>query len=513
MKGRSLNIHERFLRHVWSRQYLQGSGLQTTDGRAIRVLETGTMNLDGGPDFKNASVRIGGIIYSGDIEIHRNAIEWLRHQHQEDPRYNQVILHVVLESDHHQSPMFVNSGRTIPTLVLEPFLSESIRSLWQKTILDERTRTSNTIRCSHRNENVPADLIHQWLRRLSVERLELKLRRFEERVKELAHLRVLAAREPRRFYGPMRTQGNLDDIPPPHKELTQKDLSKRVLWEQVLYEGLMEALGYSKNQEPFARLAKSVSLETVRDVICSKPASGQELPTGDERLQSLLFGAAGLLPKIRSLRETESKRHAKTLAREWKEIRKTFRGPVLHLADWQFFPTRPTNFPTLRLAAATLLVQKFLNDDLFRRIVQTIKSEAGPAALLHRLRELLSVQTSGFWAHHYHFDERTSKPIRALGVERTNDMIINAIIPVSLLYARTFRDRDVRESALKLYEFFPPLMENSVTRLMERQLLRGKVKLGSVGLQQGAIQLYKFYCREERCEECEVGKTVFAGRR
>ena len=65
MKGRSLNIHERFLRHVWSRQYLQGSGLQTTDGRAIRVLETGTMNLDGGPDFKNASVRIGGVIYRG----------------------------------------------------------------------------------------------------------------------------------------------------------------------------------------------------------------------------------------------------------------------------------------------------------------------------------------------------------------------------------------------------------------------------------------------------------------
>jgi hypothetical protein len=52
-------------------------------------------------------------------------------------------------------------------------------------------------------------------------------------------------------------------------------------------------------------------------------------------------------------------------------------------------------------------------------------------------------------------------------------------------------------------------MENSLTRLMARQLLRGKLRLDSVAAQQGLIQLYKFYCREERCAECDVGSVVF----
>jgi hypothetical protein len=60
----------------------------------------------------------------------------------------------------------------------------------------------------------------------------------------------------------------------------------------------------------------------------------------------------------------------------------------------------------------------------------------------------------------------------------------------------------------------PPAMDNSITRLMQRQLLKEKLSLRSVSAQQGVIQLYKFYCREERCAECEVGGVVFgtAGR-
>lgn len=44
---------------------------------------------------------------------------------------------------------------------------------------------------------------------------------------------------------------------------------------------------------------------------------------------------------------------------------------------------------------------------------------------------------------------------------------------------------------------------------MDRQLLKERISLTSVSAQQGVIQLYKFYCREERCAECEVGAVVF----
>jgi hypothetical protein len=500
MSYRKLNIHERFLRHIWSNQYLRRFGLVTTDGQPVRVIDVGTLNTDSGPDFCNATIKIGPITYCGDIEIHRTPIEWFQHLHQEDPRYNKVILHVVLEGATGGFPTTAFSGRTIPVLVLEPFLSESIRSLWQRTILDERARSAETIKCFRRNNDVAADLLKAWIRKLSVERLELKLRRFDERLRELAHMHVLTLHEHARPYRVARVQGNPDDIPPPNRELTQKELSRRDLWEQVLYEGLMECFGYSKNQEPFVRLARAATLQQFRR---------HHLEQDIFKIQALLLGAAGLLPKIRSLKQKASRDFVRRLAKEWRELKETYRTTILHPADWQFFPTRPTNFPTLRLAAASILIQRLLVDDLFRKIIQTLKSPQEGNAKLGSLHKQLAVGPLEFWSNHYHFDEPTAKPVHALGAERINDMIVNAVIPLALLYARTFKDKAVREQALKLYEILPPSMENSVTRLMVRQLLKDRVQLNSVAAQQGAIQLYKFYCREERCMECEVGRLVF----
>lgn len=497
---RTQNIHERFIRHIWSRQYLQHSNLKTTEGKPIRVIDVGELNFDGGPDFGNAKVKIGPTTYCGDVEIHRNAAEWLQHLHQDDPRYNKVILHVVLEGNAEESPTFAHSGRKIPTLVLEPFLSESIRTIWQKTILDERARKSETIKCYRLNNDVSEELIRKWLRKLSVERLELKLRRFDERLKELAHHQSMIVHEPLYAYGAMPVQGYPEEIPPPHHDLTQRELSNKTIWEQILYEGLMECLGYNKNQEPFVRLAKSATLRTIAE--CG-------LTSDDTKLEALMFGAAGLLPKIRSVEERESRDYVKMLVKEWNEIIKSFRSPLLHAADWQFFPTRPANFPTLRLSAAGGIARKFFSEDLFRTIIQLIKSPQEEKKKREILHALLHVEPNEFWSSHYNFDEKAPRRVQALGSERINDMIINAVTPIAFLYARTFKDKNVREGTLRLYESSPPLTENSLTRLMEKQLLKGRVKLNSVSAQQGVIQLYKFYCRDERCEECEVGRAVF----
>jgi hypothetical protein len=494
------NLHERFIRHIWSRQYLQHSTLKTLDGRSLQVLEVGKLNAEGGPDFRDATIKLAGTTFCGDVEIHRTPLEWLQHRHQKDPRYNRVILHVVLEAAAEGLPTLVSSGRSVPVVVLEQFLSESIRSIWQKTVLDERARASETIKCFHLNSRIDVSLLRNWIRKLSIERLELKLRRFDERLRELAHLHALTLREPAHKYGSTRVQGNPDDIPPPIRELSLKDLSRRDLWEQVFYEGLMECLGYSRNQEPFTRLARAVTLRRIRD---------RHLEGDRVRVQAFLFGAAGLLPKIRSLREEESQSYVRMLSREWRKLRTVYRSTMLRSADWQFFPTRPTNFPTARLAAASALIQKLLCEDLFRRMVQTLKSPSEGKDKLGSLSNLLSVGSLDFWSTHYHFDHSAAKPVRSLGPERVNDMIVNAIIPLALLYARTFKDMRVREQALELYDTLPPSMENSLTRLMARQLLRGKLRLDSVAAQQGLIQLYKFYCREERCAECDVGRVVF----
>ena len=499
MGSRTLNIHERFLRHIWNRQYLRHEELQTSDGRTIRVLHAGNLNPDGGPDVRDSVLEIGGVTYHGDVEIHRTVVDWLYHQHHQDPRYNKVVLHVVLEHSSRGGPTTVRSGRHIPLLVLEPFLSESIHSLWQKTILDERLRSRSAIPCAARNHAVSRELLGDWIQHLSVERLELKLRRFDERLRELAYIRLHAVREHHPHNALWRIEGNPDDLPPPQRELSQRDLAQREHWDQLLYEGLMEGLGYSKNRESFMRLCRSVTLQEFRT---------QHIENNELAIQALLLGAAGLLPRIKDVRHTESRAFVRLLIEEWKIRKKAYRSAILHPAHWQFFPTRPSNFPTLRIAAASVLVKKILCDDLFRNLIETLKTVDGGSAAFSSVHEFLETTPLPFWRNHYQFDHPAAKQTRALGPQRIGDLITNAVIPLALLYARIFKDRLVRERTPDLFHAAPPAADNVITRLMDEHLLRGAVRLTSVGSQQGVIQLYTYYCLEGRCVECAVGDVL-----
>ncbi|HEY6952863.1 MAG TPA: DUF2851 family protein [Bacteroidota bacterium] len=501
MPDRTRNIHERFLRHIWSRQYLDQSNLRTTDGKPLRVLEAGKLNLDGGPDFSDAKIKIGGTTFFGDVEIHRSVAEWFSHAHQNDARYNRVILHVVLQAGPKHFLTTSLSGRTIPVLILGEHLSEPIQSIWQRAILDEQARKSETIKCFPGNSAVSDLVLNGWLRKLATERLELKLRRFEERLRMLAYERLMAIREHPKTYGEPAVEGYPDEIPPPFKELTQNDFANKDLWEQILFEGLMEGLGYAKNREPFLKLAQCLTLSELRRL---------QLAGDDQRRIAVLFAVAGLLPKIKTLKERESKEYARQLLRAWNDVRLSVHVGKLHPSEWQFFPTRPNNFPTLRMSAANVLLARLLNDNLFRSMIQTLKSDNNPAESRKTLSRLLSVQSSGFWQHHYDFDQPARTTMVPLGLSRVNELLVNTVVPISLLYARIFKDPAVRENTLLVYESFPPLEENSLSRLMRTQLLGNKVQVASAGSQQGLIQLYKYYCIEQRCAECEVGKVVFA---
>ena len=499
MGSRTLNIHERFLRHIWSRQYLRREELHTDDGRPLRVLHAGQLNSDGGPDVRDAVLQIGGVTFRGDVEIHRTIVDWVRHQHHEDPRYNKVVLHVILERPSIGEMTVVPSGRQIPVLVLELFLAESIHSLWRKTILDERLHSRSAIPCADRNHAVPKELLSNWIQRLSVERLELKLRRFDERIRELAQFQLHTVRERHPHSALWRIEGNSDDVPLPQRELSQRDLAKREYWDQLLYEGFMEGLGYSKNRDPFVRLSRSVALQEFR---------AQHIEDNEVAIQALLLGAAGLLPRIKEVHHSESRRFIRVLMGEWKARKKVYRSAILHPADWQFFPTRPSNFPTLRISAASVLVKKILCEDLFRNLIETLKTAEDGVKAFKSIREQLMVTHLPFWSNHYQFDQPTTKPTQPLGAQRISDLITNTVIPLVLFYARIFKDRLVREHALRLFSAVPPAAENSITKLMDKHLLRGGVALTSVSSQQGVIQLYKYYCLEGRCAECAVGAVI-----
>ena len=100
MDDRSLcQVPERFIRHIWQHQLFTGTNLRTPDGRPVEILSPGRANYDGGPDFKDARIRINQITYCGDVELHCDAASWRSHNHDTDAHYNKVILHVVMTAD------------------------------------------------------------------------------------------------------------------------------------------------------------------------------------------------------------------------------------------------------------------------------------------------------------------------------------------------------------------------------------------------------------------------------
>jgi len=493
-------IHERFLRYVWTRGLFRSSELRTTDGRAVTILAPGKLVDGAGPDVRDAVIKIGPTTFAGDVEFHQDSVGWTQHDHHLRPSYNRVILHVVFNGSRRHRSAITKSRRTVPLLVLLPYLSAPVNTLWDSFLQDERTAAS--LACFGMNRSVPQKEIQLWLHRMDIERLELRILRLQERLRELVAESTHKLAEPLRNYGSPREEGFPEEIPAPYPELSRGVLADRRLWEQVLYEGIMEGLGYSRNRIPFVRLAKAVSLNFVRS---------RGLQNNHLALTSLLFGISGLLPTARSLNEKASRIYVRSLSRGWKQFRKDPSIKHIHPAEWQFSPTRPHNFPTLRMSAAPGIIRNILTHEMFRRAIGRMKSPAPAEEIIRDLQQLLLIDSDEFWVNHYHFDRATKRPIRALGISRINDILVNTFFPLSLLYARVFTDVQVREGVLALRRTFPVLSENSSTRVMNRELFYGKKALGTLPLQQGSIQLYRYYCTKGRCGECEIGRRVLSG--
>ena len=113
---------EVLLQQIWRRGEFQQTGIRTLDGAPLEVLHPGRWNRLGGPDFRSARLRLGGVEVVGDVELHLRAEDWVAHGHADDPAYDGVVLHAVLFPP--KSPVVTcrHDGRAIPVLVLLPLL-------------------------------------------------------------------------------------------------------------------------------------------------------------------------------------------------------------------------------------------------------------------------------------------------------------------------------------------------------------------------------------------------------
>jgi hypothetical protein len=191
--------------------------------------------MHAGPDFFNASIRIGRLVWAGNVEIHRSSSDWNKHLHQLDPAYDNVILHVVQNWDVNIRD---SKGRLIPTLVVEhsDFLLERVHQI---------KKNESWITCGRYYSQVPESILKPWLPRLFRERMEIK------------------------------------------KKQLARCLSRQGFdWKQTLYLAMASGFGLPVNSLPFELLASKIPLPFLL-----------EIKEDQMDLEALLFGYSGMLNK------------------------------------------------------------------------------------------------------------------------------------------------------------------------------------------------------------------------
>jgi len=473
------DIPEEVIRRFWESRITRTTPLATSDGLPVRILSNGTPNHDGGPDFLNALVRIGNCSYRGDIEIHRSPEEWYVHGHDTDPHYNRVVLHVVAGRPARTVTVRTAARRILPLLILD----HSILSTTATEATDplETLLASITLRLHHCRS--PRLL----LRRKGWERVRDRIDRFEHRVKQLLEERQQAVAEPAIHY-----EGGPGEIPVAHHEWTRAEFQMPWVWEQMLYEAIMEACGYSRNAAPFLALARNAPLVTLRM---------HRLEDAGAML-ALLFGAAGLLPVSTKLPGGESRRLVRRLRRTWNSVRRVTPVPALHETDWLFFRLRPANFPTARLAAMAFLLPGLFSVEAFPRIRAIVANgSVTPGQRLSALRRLFRFEPDEYWRRHLRLDGAPAAMGASLGRQRIDTMLLNGILPLVLLYARLTGDIGLGRSGRSVLRAVPSGHETRLLETVRRMLLPEGRKRLSGQEQQGVIRL---------AEEAEKQRDVAA---
>ena len=417
-------IPERLLAVLWKERAARQRSFRSLDGRTFRVIYPGRASSTAGPDFRDALLLEEGLgVVRGDVEIHVTHAEWESHGHTGDPRYNGVVLHAVGGPAGESTAL--RSGQRAPVVSLGPLLeahgaAAAGGGLWA--------------------------LMEAWGYAMP------------RTAQELGDLLDRAGDD--RFLSRSRRYGD---------RLTAEDP------DQLLYSGLMEALGYSQNRDAFLDLAGRVPYSTLEAI-----SSGRTAPERVAAIEARLMAAAGLEGR---------------------------RSPGAPSIAWHLFRVRPQNHPRRRIAGLARVLEPFLRGGSPADSWQGRGLAEGAARLLRNGRK-----GTGGWSA----VERVltgSRPAasrtgpKAVGRGRARDMMVNCVMPFLYGWAKhgwasRGGDEELQELSLESYRRSPRLQENEITREMAHLASQGladgsdprRVVKGA-RRQQGLVHLHRVMSR------------------
>jgi hypothetical protein len=440
--SRAGDVTEKLVTEAWQSLLEKGCRLKTESGEALRVIYPGKSSDAPGSDFQDAVIHVSRRTLKGNIELHVNASDWHKHEHDRNPAYNGVVLHVAWRRDCPEAIVLQN-GTVIPSVNLDGYLQN-----------DTARPSGGKVPCSGIALNSPEKLVE-----------------------------ILDAAGTARFH-----------------EKTKQFLTESNSREtgQSLYHGIMTALGYTRNQFPFQELARKIPL-----AVLESEFSGEN---GQNRLDALLIGTAGLLPSQRPECEYspfEDYAYVNELESVWETMHRT---DAMDYHAWQFSRARPANSPLRRIIGMSRLLQRYRENGLLHGLVALVR-EVPAVNGIRLLEEGSMTDDDGYWAGRFDFGKGYPGLSKWLiGQTRAAEIAINILLP--FVYARGEENGEtaLAEKALALFDSYPGAETNTVARHMMAQFgLRGaQVKFAKH--QQGLLHLYKKWCTQGRCRECAAAE-------
>jgi len=225
-------MNENLFQFIWQHSLYGALSLSTTDGEPITIIFCGTRNTNAGPDFLEAKIKIGDTTLVGNIELHINSSDWLKHGHQNDAAYQHLILHVVYNND------VQGVAGNIPVLDLSKNVPQHIIARYSGLV-----QASTKLPCASQHATVKSITKEVWMSRLLAERWEEKLGEWN-----------------------ILLHNSAED------------------WRNLLYWRMAANFGFKVNATPFLLLAQSIPLNIL--------ARHKE---NLMQIEALLFGQAGML--------------------------------------------------------------------------------------------------------------------------------------------------------------------------------------------------------------------------
>ncbi len=448
-------MDEAYVQKLWHEQRFFDTNMEAIDNRTIRVLKPGIWNHNEGPDFMHAEIEIDGKLYVGDVEIHVRSSEWYAHKHHLNSRYNRVILHAVYFDDDINLRTRLQNGKRIPTLELLKWIAVNTGDLYDDI---QRTATEDGIcRVTGNQLNIPV---------LKGVFESLGRERFLEKAESMRLLRT------------------------------------RLDFEQLLYEGIMEALGYARNSKAFRELAQHVPFTDLDQ-------------KSELEIQAILFGVAGLLPSQREKPlppEITNDPSIVALEELWNTSEYAQLPPRMTEARWSF-TGRPVNRPARRIAAMSQLIHR-CQGSLMMYFLPTCEkvvvadTQKSLEIIEKELRALLMLEPTDYWETHYDFGTGGARKAVLIGKDRAVDIIINKILPIAYIWAVEATSQKLQEAVLRLYGVSPKSTGNKIISEINKQIFTEIQQMRHLkptgNIEQGIIRLYKNYCADRLCDLCPI---------